>query len=96
MQLLNIRKAAEHLGVDYVKAVCNFESEKRRVVPSFSGILVAKETADAVIEAYEGLSALAHEKSMKETSRKACVNWARFVRKLFTKMYVARLFDESH
>lgn len=96
LQLPNVRKAAAHLGVDYVRAVCGFKRERGNVVPAFIGILVAKEMADAVVSTYNNLCALQQHKDAKAKSRRACLRWAKFVRMLRTRARVNQLFDGNH
>jgi hypothetical protein len=96
LQLPNVRKAAAHLGVDYVRAVCGFKRERGNVVPAFIGILVAKEVADAVVGTYNNLCVLQHHKDAKVRLRRVCLRWVKFIRMLRTRARVDRLFDGDH
>lgn len=75
----NIRKVARDLGIDHSEAITGFEFHKRRAVPTVSGIVVAEENKDMLLEAYYAQETLAVEKEMAKRKERALKKWKKLI-----------------
>ncbi|KAH7097516.1 Rad4-domain-containing protein, partial [Auriculariales sp. MPI-PUGE-AT-0066] len=72
-------KIARQLGVDFAEAVTGFEFKKRKANPIITGIVVASENEDAVLEAYWASVADSEEKERAKRQDRVLKRWTRLV-----------------
>ncbi|TFY83199.1 hypothetical protein EWM64_g818 [Hericium alpestre] len=72
-------KIARQLGFDYAEAVTGFEFKKRRAFPVITGIVIAAENEDALLEAYWEAEHLAREKEEAKRKQAVTKRWIRLV-----------------
>lgn len=75
----NIRKVARDLGIDHAEAITGFEFHKRRAVPTVTGIVVAKEQEEMLLEAYYAQETAAVEKEMIKKRERALKKWKKLI-----------------
>lgn len=75
----NIRKVARDLGIDHAEAITGFEFHKRRAVPTVTGIVVAKEQEEMLLEAYYAQETAAVEKEMIKKREGALKKWKKLI-----------------
>ncbi|CCM04912.1 uncharacterized protein FIBRA_07109 [Fibroporia radiculosa] len=72
-------KVARQLGFDYAEAVTGFEFKKRRAFPVITGIVVAAENEDVLLEAYWEAEHDAEEKRRAKQQEQVLKRWTRLV-----------------
>lgn len=75
----NIRKVARDLGIDHAEAITGFEFHKRRAVPTVTGIVVAQEHEEMLLEAYYAQETAAVEKEMVKKRERALKKWKKLI-----------------
>ncbi|CAL1713034.1 unnamed protein product [Somion occarium] len=75
-------KIARQLGFDYAEAVTGFEFKKRRAFPVITGIVVAAENEDAVLEAYREAEQEAEKKRQAKRQDRVLKRWTRLIQGL--------------
>ncbi|ODN81917.1 hypothetical protein L202_02261 [Cryptococcus amylolentus CBS 6039] len=81
-----IAKVAKSLNISYAEAVTGFEFKKQRAVPTLSGIVVAAENKQLVLEAYEESTAAAEERERVKREEKALKRWVKLVNGLRVRL----------
>ncbi|EJC98123.1 Rad4-domain-containing protein [Fomitiporia mediterranea MF3/22] len=72
-------KIAKKLGFDYAEAVTNFEFKKGRAFPVLSGIVVAAENEEILLEAYWEAEREAEEKEQIKRRERVIKRWTRLI-----------------
>jgi len=75
-------KIARQLGFDYAEAVTGFEFKKRRALPVITGVVVAEENEEALLEAYWESVAESEEKEKAKRRERVLMRWTRLVQGL--------------
>ncbi|WVQ73331.1 hypothetical protein IAR50_002899 [Cryptococcus sp. DSM 104548] len=81
-----IAKVAKSLKISYAEAVTGFEFKKQRAVPTLSGIVVAAENKQLVLEAYEESTAAAEERERVKREERALKRWVKLVNGLRVRL----------
>ncbi|WVW84955.1 hypothetical protein I302_106991 [Kwoniella bestiolae CBS 10118] len=81
-----IAKVAKNLGISYAEACTGFEFKKQRAIPVISGIVVAKENEEMVMDAYAESAAAAEEKERMKKEEKALKRWAKLINGLRVRL----------
>ncbi|KIO32977.1 hypothetical protein M407DRAFT_18133 [Tulasnella calospora MUT 4182] len=77
-----IAKIARKLGIDHAEAVTGFEFKQRRALPILTGIVVAEEESEALLEAYWTSEHAAEEKERQKKQERVFKRWQKLVRGL--------------
>ncbi|KAM0748756.1 Rad4-domain-containing protein [Meredithblackwellia eburnea MCA 4105] len=72
-------KCAKTLGIDYAEAVTGFEFRQRRANPIISGVVVAEEFADLLIEAIINTQTAADEKEFLKRQDRVLKRWKKLI-----------------
>ncbi|KZV92249.1 Rad4-domain-containing protein [Exidia glandulosa HHB12029] len=72
-------KIARQLGFDFAEAVTGFEFKKRRATPIVTGVVVATENEEALLEAYWASVADSEEKERAKRRERVLKRWSRLV-----------------
>ncbi|KAI5119046.1 hypothetical protein M0805_005912 [Coniferiporia weirii] len=75
-------KIARKLGFDHAEAVTSFEFKKGRAFPVISGIVVAAENEEALLEAYWEAEREAEEKELKKQKERVIKRWSMLIQGL--------------
>ncbi|PCH40265.1 Rad4-domain-containing protein [Wolfiporia cocos MD-104 SS10] len=75
-------KNARQLGFDYAEAVTGFEFKKRRAFPVLTGIVIAAENEQAVLEAYWEAEHDAEEKRRAKRQEQVIKRWTKLIQGL--------------
>ncbi|EIN13025.1 Rad4-domain-containing protein [Punctularia strigosozonata HHB-11173 SS5] len=75
-------KIARQLGFDYAEAVTGFEFRKRRANPVITGIVIAAENEEALLEAYWEAEKVAAEKAKAKKHDQILKRWTKLVQGL--------------
>ncbi|KAG8981419.1 hypothetical protein FRB90_007271 [Tulasnella sp. 427] len=77
-----IAKIARRLGIDHAEAVTGFEFKQRRALPILTGIVVAEEQSEALLEAYWESELVAEEKERQKKQERVFKRWQKLVKGL--------------
>ncbi|KAG8896962.1 hypothetical protein FRC01_011545, partial [Tulasnella sp. 417] len=77
-----IAKIARKLGIDHAEAVTGFEFKQRRALPILTGIVVAEEESEALLEAYWASEHAAEEKERQKKQERVFKRWQKLVKGL--------------
>ncbi|KAH8114490.1 Rad4-domain-containing protein [Phellopilus nigrolimitatus] len=72
-------KVAKKLGFDYAEAVTSFEFKKGRAFPVLSGIVVASDNEEVLLEAYWEAEREAEEKERAKRKERVIKRWTRLI-----------------
>ncbi|KAI0248652.1 hypothetical protein BJV78DRAFT_1131036 [Lactifluus subvellereus] len=72
-------KIARQLGFDYAEAVTSFEFRKGKAFPVISGVVVAAENEDIILEAYWEAEHVAAQKEQEKRQQAALKRWTKLV-----------------
>ena len=75
----NARKAAKELEIDFAEAVTGFEFHKRRAIPVISGIVVAAENEEVVLQAHWAAESAAAEKEIVKRRERCLKRWKKLI-----------------
>ncbi|KAI0947082.1 hypothetical protein AcV7_009609 [Taiwanofungus camphoratus] len=75
-------KIARQLGIDFAEAVTGFEFKKRRAYPVITGIVVAADNEDTVLEAYWEAEHVAEDKRRAKRQEQVIKRWTKLVQGL--------------
>ncbi|KZT11843.1 Rad4-domain-containing protein [Laetiporus sulphureus 93-53] len=75
-------KVARQLGFDYAEAVTGFEFKKRQAFPVITGIVVAAENEEAVLEAYWEAEHDAEQKRRAKREEQVIKRWTKLIQGL--------------
>lgn len=81
-----IAKVAKQMKISYAEAVTSFEFKKQRALPVITGIVVAVEKEDEVLEAYWRSEAAAEERDKSRRETRALKRWAKLVNGLRVRL----------
>ena len=70
---------AKQLGISYAEACTGFEFKKQRAIPVITGVVVASENTEMVMEAYKESAAAAEERERRKREEKALKRWAKLI-----------------
>ncbi|KAA1469725.1 Rad4-domain-containing protein [Dentipellis sp. KUC8613] len=88
-------KIARQLGFDYAEAVTGFEFKKRRAFPVISGVVVAAENEEALLEAYWEAEHDAAQKEQAKRQQNAIKRWTRLVQGLRIRQRLQEQYASS-
>ncbi|ODQ51617.1 Rad4-domain-containing protein [Saitoella complicata NRRL Y-17804] len=74
-----IAKVAKKLGIDYAEAITGFEFKSQRAIPVATGVLVATENADMLMEAFREAEQIRLEKESGKRQAEALKKWRKFI-----------------
>ncbi|BFZ62991.1 hypothetical protein YB2330_004103 [Saitoella coloradoensis] len=74
-----IAKVAKKLGIDYAEAITGFEFKSQRAIPVATGVLVATENADIIMEAFREAEQIRLEKESGKREAEALKKWRKFI-----------------
>jgi len=74
-----IAKVAKSLGLSYADAVTSFEFKRQKATPVITGIVVAKENEEVLLDAYWKSAAAAEEKEKARRETQALKRWAKLI-----------------
>ncbi|KAG8958742.1 hypothetical protein FRC00_002338 [Tulasnella sp. 408] len=77
-----IAKIARKLGIDHAEAVTGFEFKQRRALPIITGIVVAEEESEVLLEAYWASEHAAEEKERQKKQERVFKRWQKLVKGL--------------
>jgi xeroderma pigmentosum group C-complementing protein len=78
--LRSTAKVCKRLGIDFAEACTGFEFGKQRAVPVLTGVVVAEENEDLIIDAWEEDERLRREKENKKKEELILGLWKKFLR----------------
>ncbi|KAK4687165.1 xeroderma pigmentosum group C-complementing protein, partial [Tremellales sp. Uapishka_1] len=80
-----IAKIAKGLGISYAEACTGFDFKKQRAIPVITGIVVAQDQEEPVLEAYWVSAAAAEEKALVKKEEAAVKRWVKLINGLRVK-----------
>ena len=86
-------KVAKSLDIDYAEAVTGFEFRKQRAIPVISGIVVAKEHAQSVLEKWERDEGERQRKADERKLHVVFTRWKKFLKGLRIREKLHRDFQ---
>lgn len=89
-----IRSIAVKLGIDSAEAMTGFDVKGGRSIPIFAGIVVCKEYANMIMDAYWEREKCLEENSEKKKIEKILFNWKNFIKRSITRIKVMKLLKE--
>eukprot|EP00127_Corallochytrium_limacisporum_P003432 Clim_evm60s149 gene=Clim_evmTU60s149 len=84
---------AKKLGIDFAKAVVDFEYQSGRMVPITKGIVVCQETEDFILAGIAEYEAMEARKLAEAKSKRTVGNWSRICRLLIHRDRIQRQFN---
>lgn len=72
-------KCAKTLGIDYTDAITGFEFRQRRANPIITGVVVAEESADLLLEAVANSEEAAEEKEYTKKQERVLKKWKKLI-----------------
>jgi xeroderma pigmentosum group C-complementing protein len=90
-----IAKVAKGLSISYAEAVTSFEFKRLKATPILTGIVVAKESEDAVLEAYWKSAAAAEEREKARRETQALKRWAKLVNGLRIRTRLRAVYGDG-
>ncbi|KAI0074037.1 Rad4-domain-containing protein [Panus rudis PR-1116 ss-1] len=78
-------KIARQLGFDYAEAVTSFEFKKQRAIPVITGVVVAAENEEALLEAYWAAEHEADLKRREKRQEQVIKRWKRLIHGLHVR-----------
>ncbi|KAI9282661.1 hypothetical protein BY458DRAFT_428657 [Sporodiniella umbellata] len=88
-------KIAKDLGVDYAEALTGFEFVKMRSVPIITGIVVAKEFRDVILDALEEREQTEAMKDIERREKDVCLRWRKLFKSLLIRARVESEYGKS-
>lgn len=88
-------KVCKRLGVEYAEACTGFEFGHRMAVPVLTGVVVAEENEDAVIDAWEVEEGRKREREREKREKTALGGWRRFLNGLRVVERVRRQYGDG-
>ncbi|PWN50373.1 Rad4-domain-containing protein [Violaceomyces palustris] len=85
-------KVAKKLGIHFAEAITGFEFRKHRSMPRITGIVVAAEFEDTILDAYWASEHAAAEKENTKRQERAIKHW----KKLLNSLRIARRIQEQY
>ncbi|RDI83697.1 hypothetical protein Vi05172_g6269 [Venturia inaequalis] len=79
VRLKGTAKLCRKLGIDYAEACTGFEFGNRRAVPVLTGVVVAEENRQMVIDAWEEEDRIKKEKEEGKREQRALALWKKFL-----------------
>lgn len=79
VRLKGTAKLCRKLGIDYAEACTGFEFGNRRAVPVLTGVVVAEENRQMVIDAWEEEDRIKREKEEGKREQRALALWKKFL-----------------
>ena len=83
-------RVCKKLGIDFAEACTGFEFGKQRAVPVITGVVVAEENEDMVIDAWREEERIKREKEDKKREEKCLKLWKKFFRGLKVRDRIGR------
>lgn len=77
-----IAKVAKQLGISYAEACTGFEFKKQRAIPVITGIVVAEDQTETVMDAYRTSNAATEERERQKKVEKALKRWGKLINAL--------------
>ncbi|KAL7412810.1 hypothetical protein BDY24DRAFT_362949 [Mrakia frigida] len=74
-----IAKVAKKLEMSFAEAVTGFEYKKQRAIPVTTGVVVAEENRDILMDAYEAATADAEEREQAKRKARVIKRWQKLV-----------------
>ena len=90
-----IASIARKLGVDHGEAMVGFDIKHGRSVPRFEGIVVHKDNAQWVLEAYQAREKEVREKAEAKRWERVSFNWRRLVRGMMVRNKIMQGLKDS-
>ncbi|GMF13401.1 unnamed protein product [Phytophthora lilii] len=91
LRLPRIDAIAESLGIDFAPAVVGFEVRNGRTMPKLSGIVVAQDYEDALLDAHAEKQQQTIEKAIQHNRKLVLKRWAKLTKRLLLRQ---RLEDD--
>lgn len=89
-------KVARHLGIHYAEAITGFEFRKHRSMPRLTGIVVAEENSEAVLEAYWTSEHVQAEREVQKRQERLFKNWKKLLNALKIQERLRREYGTGH
>ena len=89
-------KVCKRLGIDFAEACTGFEFGKQRAVPVITGVVVAEENEDLVIDAWREDERVRQEKDGKKREERSLKLWKKFLRGLRVRDRIEREYGSRH
>ncbi|KAH9985042.1 hypothetical protein BJV74DRAFT_946268 [Russula compacta] len=89
-------KIARQLGFDHAEAVTSFEFRKGKAYPVISGIVVAAENEDTILEAYWEAEHVAAQKEQEKRQQAVIKRWTKLVHGLRIRQRVREQYGVAH
>ncbi|KAI9443725.1 hypothetical protein F5148DRAFT_784537 [Russula earlei] len=90
-----VAKIARQLGFDHAEAVTGFDFRKGKAFPVLSGIVVAAENEDVIVEAYWEAEHVAAEKEQEKRQQAVLKRWTKLVQGLRIRQRMREQYGNS-